>query len=490
MRACIRTFLVAWTVVASWMMSGAGLAAENRPNILWIVIEDMSPHFACYGETAIETPHLDRLAGEGLLFRNAFTTGPVCSASRSALITGMYQTSIGAHHHRSGRGTEKIRLPEGIRIVPELFQQAGYYTCNGSWPGGRGAIGKTDYNFEWNTKCYDAADWSHRKEGQPFFAQIQLEGGKLRERANWKETVERELESPTDPQRAELPPYLPSDPVILEDWAAYLDAVRYTDLQVGQILARLTDEGILDQTVIFCFTDHGISHVRAKPFCYDAGLRVPLIVRGMGVDGGEERKDLVEHIDVAASSLGRAGIPVPPSMQGRDLFADPFVSRKYAHAARDRCDETVDHIRSVRTGQFKYIRNFEPERPYLQPNTYKDNKPIVQTMRRLHAAGQLDAYQALIMAESRPPEELYDLEADPHELNNLATNRAYLAKMIEFRGELATWISTTMDAGRVPESPFLYESDMKVYIDGIARRDPERAREIEKNIALMRARRR
>jgi len=164
-------------------------ASADRPNILWLIVEDMSANFSCYGETQIKTPHVDQLAAQGVQFNKAFVTAPVCSAARSALITGMYQTSIGAHHHRSGRGPVKIHLPKGIKTIPELFQAAGYYTCNGEIKNRPGRIAKTDYNFSYSDTIYDGNDWSGRKEGQPFFAQIQLKGGKMRHGSSFKKQV-------------------------------------------------------------------------------------------------------------------------------------------------------------------------------------------------------------------------------------------------------------------------------------------------------------
>src|SRR5262249_21610877 len=159
-------------------------------------------------------------------FRRAYVTAPVCSPCRSALITGMYQTSIAAHHHRSGRGTEKILLPNGVEPLPVLMKRAGYYTAIGGVRPNQNQLGQTDYNFEGAEKMYDGNDWSGRRPDQPFFMQVQLPGGKYRERPNWLETVRSELGTPTSPESVQLPPYYPRDPVILEDWARYLDAVR------------------------------------------------------------------------------------------------------------------------------------------------------------------------------------------------------------------------------------------------------------------------
>lgn len=455
----------------------------DRPNILWIVVDDMSANFSCYGETRVRTPHVDRLAREGTLFRRAFVTAPVCSPCRSALITGMYQTSIGAHHHRSGRGVEKIHLPEGVVPVPVLFKKAGYYTCIGNAPGRGKGMGKTDYNFEWDRAMYDGADWSGRRPGQPFFMQVQLQGGKHRHARGWGQTVRRQLGGVTEPEAVALPPYYPRDPVLLKDWAEYLDAVRMTDKEVGDVLARLEAEGLLERTVIFFLTDHGISHARGKQFLYDEGIHVPLVVRGPGIERGRIREDLVEHIDVAAASLGRAGIEIPRGMQGRDLFAPGHRPREAVFAARDRCDETVDRIRSVRTDRYKYIRNFYPGRPHLQPNRYKDHKEIVQRLRELHAQGKLDELpEKLLFAPVRPAEELYDLREDPYETRNLAADPAFRGILEDLRSRLERWMEETGDRGRTPEPEAMYDSDMAVYL-GESRGSA--AEELRRNIELM-----
>ncbi|MBM3860009.1 MAG: sulfatase [Verrucomicrobia bacterium] len=458
-------------------------AASPKPNILWIIMDDVGVEFPCYGEKAIQTPNVDRLAREGTLFTRAIITAPVCSPSRSAMITGMYQTSIGAHQHRSGRGTEKIHLPPGIEPAPALFQRAGYYTCNVPYDRKGKGIGKTDYNFEWDENIYDGNDWAGRKPGQPFFAQIQLLGGKLRE-SNWlTDIAPKALGALTPPERVTLPPYYPRDPVLLEDWAHYLDCLRYCDLQVGDILKRLEDEGVLEQTLIIFMGDHGISHAREKQFLYDGGIRIPFIVRGPGIARGAVRNDLIEHIDMAATSLAWAGIAIPDRMQARDIFGKNYRKRDAAFAARDRCDETVERIRCVRTDRFKYIRNFHPQRPLLQPNAYKDGKPIIQRLRELHAQGKLSPMQEQVLfSPTRPVEELYDLQADPFETKNLAADSKHRRTLEMLRARMDRWMRETGDHG--PESERMYDSDMAVYLQAMRKR-PERHRIIEENIRQM-----
>ena len=361
--------------------------------------------------------------------------------------------------------------------MPQLFQQAGYFTSNGGYPEMK--VGKTDYNFQYPLNCYDGTDWKMRKEGQPFFAQIQLWGGKIRDAEKQLAQARKKLGNITPTDNLPLPPYYPRTPGILDDWAATLDAVRITDAHVGEIIEHLRTEGILDQTIIFFITDHGVSHGRGKQFLYDEGTHIPFIVSGPGLPKGQRRKDLIEHIDMAAMSLALANIPLPITMQARNVLAADYQLRDATFSARDRADETVDHIRSVRTDRFKYIRNFLPQRPYLQPNDYKDHKPCVIALRAAEAAGQLNDVQQLLFAKTRPPEELYDLAADPWEVKNLAADPAHAKTLLELRAKLDQWIEKTNDQGRFPESEASYDSNMAAYLG----KKPKP--EIMKNIELM-----
>lgn len=491
----MKRILLLAALISSFFVPHSSFSA--LPNVLWFVVDDMSPSFSCYGETLIQTPAVDKLAAEGTKFTRAYVTAPVCSTCRSALITGMYQTTIGAHHHRSGRGEMKIHLPPDVTPVPVQFQKAGYYTCigsglpgqdncgmpfgNGKKKGGGSRLGKTDYNFEWDPKMYDSHDWAEHG-GKPFFMQVQLHGGKLREgdekaRVAFKQRVIAELGSATDPQKVTLPPYYPRDPVLLEDWALYLDSARMTDLHVGRVIARLETEGLLENTLIIFMTDHGISHARGKQFLYDEGAHIPFIVRGPGVMKGAVRDDLVMQIDMAAMSLAAAGIPIPATMQGRDILAKDHQPRQAIFAARDRCDETVEHLRSTRTDRFLYIRNFLPQRPHLQPNAYKDGKAIVQTLRSLHSEGKLPSIsEDLLFSSTRQAEELYDYQADPFQLTNLAANPDFKTELESHRAQMDRWVKQSGDKG--PESEAMYDSDMVEYT---RKKNPE----VEKNIALM-----
>lgn len=457
-------------LIASWALAIlplAGASASVRPNIVWVVSEDQSDHYGPYGETLAKTPNIDRMAAEGAMFTRAFVTAPVCSPSRSALVTGMYQTTIGAHNHRSGRGEIEIRLPGDVEPVPAILRRAGYYVTNGRYgDDGRLGRGKTDYNFEYASDLYDGPDWAGRAEGQPFFAQIQLRGGKRRNQRTL-EPLKGVRTNGIPPGKVKLPPYYPDHPKLRTDWAQYLESVEHVDWEVGRILERLEREGVARNTVVFFLTDHGVSHARGKQFLSEEGSKVPLVVRAPGrIEPGMVREDLVAHIDVAASSLAFAGIEIPGWMEGRPLFGLGARPREYVVSARDRCDETVDRIRSVRTARFKYIRNFVPERPHLQPNRYKDAKAVIETLRTLREEGGLDALSERMFFADRPAEELYDLREDPWEMRNIAAEAGHQSTLRKMRSVLKLWIEETGDRGETFETAAEYGADMAVYTRG------------------------
>jgi N-sulfoglucosamine sulfohydrolase len=432
--------------------------ADSRPNILWILSEDISPELSCYGTPEVQTPNLDKLAGRGIRFTNAFTTAPVCSASRSAMITGMFQTSIGAHNHRSHRD-DGYTLPEPVRLITEYFRGAGYFTANvkTAAQGVKGS-GKTDFNFKFKN-AFDGSDWNQRKAGQPFFAQLSISithrGG------HWK-NLREQLKNPVDPDKIKLPPYYPDHPVARKDWATYLDSIQVMDGYVGKILKRLDDENLADNTVVIFIGDHGRCHVRGKQWLYDGGIHIPLIVRWPGkLEAGQVCDELVSSIDISATALKIAGVEPPRHIEGK-VFLEPGANgswktvnqHEFIIAARDRCDETVDRIRCVRNKQYKYIRNFMPERPYTQRNDYKEQSyPMLNLMKELHAQGKLTPVQELFMAPRKPVEELYDIRNDPYEINNLAASPEHQQTIRKMRAILERWIEETGDKGRFPEKP-------------------------------------
>jgi len=453
-----RQFLKSLSVTSLGLASGLinlnACSSNPQPNILWIIGEDVSQDLNCYGEHLAHTPNLDKLAMGGMRFTNAFTTAPVCSASRSALMTGMYQTSIGAHNHRSHRD-DNYQLPIGVNVITKYFREAGYFTANikTAAPGIEGTV-KTDWNFSFENP-FDGDDWNQRREGQPFFAQVNFpEAHRI---------FKKSESNPINPADVKLPPYYPDHPITREDWALYLDTIKHLDNKVGAILKRLENEGLSDNTIVFFFGDHGRAMPRAKQWLYDPGIRIPLIIRWPGhIKAGAVNENLISAIDITATSMKIAGIPFPEKLEGRDFLGNDASNREYIIAARDRCDETVDRIRCVRTKKFKYIKNFFPERPYLQLNRYKETEyPTLRLMRRLHLAGKLNSDQEKFLASTRPPEELYDIQNDPFELNNLAANPEFNDTLTNLREILINWIKKTGDKGEIPEDPEVPQKYLK-----------------------------
>ena len=395
---------------------------SSRPNILWILAEDLGPQLHCYGYPIVNTPNLDQFASEGARFARAFTTAPVCSASRSAFNTGVYQTTTGAHNHRSHR-KDGYALPNGVELITERLRRQGYFTANILKVTDEvSGAGKTDFNFT-APKPFDGTHWRERKAGQPFFAQINFrethKGPAFKEARTQKKLV--------DPASIPLPPYYADHPVIRDEMANYLDTVNLLDRKVGVLLEELKKDGLLDQTVIFFMGDNGRCLLRGKQWLYDAGIHVPMMLRWPGVvKPATVREDPVLSLDMTATTLMAAGIPLPELFHGRPLYGKGHGAegkqRDYIVAARDRCDMTVDRIRCVRDKQYKYIRNFMPERPYTQFNNYIETQyPTLNVMKKLHAEGKLNTTQQLFMAPRKPDVEFYDVVADPHEVNNLAT---------------------------------------------------------------------
>jgi arylsulfatase A-like enzyme len=428
----------------------AAMPAQNRtkPNILWILSEDMSPQLACYGEPLIRTPNLDGMARDGVRFQNAFTTAPVCSASRSALATGMYQTTIGSHNHRT---LMKKPLPSGVRHFCDYLREAGYYTVLAK--GGA----KTDYNFI-DDKPFDANEWKDRPAGRPFFAQMTLnESHKMS--GGWPRA--RKLMPRIDPEKIELPPYWPDHPIARDEYANYLEAIQLVDQRLGEVFSRLEKEGLADNTVVFFMGDNGSCLFRGKQFLYEAGIRVPLIVRWPGkLKAGTVREDLVSGIDVTAAILSAAGLQVPANFHGRDILAPDAKPREHIFAARDRCDIATERMRCVRDSRYKYIRNFLPGIPYMQPNPYKEEQYATwNLLKRLKAENRLNDAQILFTAASKPVEELYDLQSDPHEIRNLAKDSGHAARLKAMRTLVDDWVKDTGDQGHIMEDPVpIYDS--------------------------------
>lgn len=424
----------------------------TRPNILWITCEDMSPDLGCYGDAYARSPTIDRLAAEGQRFTRVFTHAGVCAPSRSGIITGMYPSTLGTQHMRS-RGLP----PSEVRCFPEYLREAGYFCTNNN---------KTDYNFDVPAAAWDEngkqAHWRHRRPGQPFFAVFNLTVThesqiRVNEAAYQRNTARLQPADRHDPAGATLPPYYPDTPVVRRDWARYHDNITAMDLQVADRLAELAADGLAEETIVFFFSDHGRGLTRAKRWLYDSGLHVPLVVRWPGqLAAGSVNNRLVAFVDLAPTVLRLAGVSVPSHMQGQPFLGGNLPEpRQYVFGARDRMDERYDLIRYVRDARYKYIRNYEPWKPYAQHIAYAEQMPTLREMRRLHAAGELRGAAALFFRPEKPREELYDTEADPHEVVDLATRPEHEATLRRLRAAHGKWSRETHDLGLVPE-PILY----------------------------------
>jgi arylsulfatase A-like enzyme len=430
------------------------LTAAERPNILWLIAEDLGPHLSCYGTREVSTPVLDGLSREGMRFTRYYTTAPVCSSSRSAFNTGMYQTTLGAHHHRSHRD-DGYTLPAGVKLISKRLSEAGYFTANvKDLPPESGFKGtaKTDWNFSPPEKPFDSARWDDLKTHQPFYAQV-----------NFQET-HRTFHAPpkADPEKVEVPPYYPNHDITRKDWAQYLDAAMELDRKIGKIVELLKRDGLWENTVICFVGDNGAAHVRAKQFCYEEGLHVPFILRWpsgvtapAGYTSGQVSDRLLMSIDLTATSLSWGGITKPEDMQGQVFLGEQAEApREYVFGARDRCDMTVFRLRTVRDARYRYIRNFTPDRPFLQHNEYKEKQyPVWNLIKELAAQDKLTPEQAVLAAPTMPAEELYDLATDPHQMKNLVNSNTpeHRAALERLSGVLKEWIEQTHDQGRIPE---------------------------------------
>lgn len=435
-RHCIQLFSSSLILAVLSCGSGIVSAAADRPNVLWIFAEDTSPWMGCYGYEVNDghTPNIDSLAHRGVRFAHAFVPAPVCSACRSALIVGQNQIRFGAHEHRSSRGPVDIPLPNGVKLLPQLMKESGYFTFN---------LGKTDYNFVWDQDAtYSLMQrrrtpipWDKITNAQPFFGQIQTAGGK-------NNTSKFPENRKTDPQAVSVPPDYPQTDLYREIVAEHFDSIRMDDNFIGEILSGLEEHGLSDNTIVVYFSDHGANHlVRHKQMPTEGGLHVPFIIAGPReyVPGQQVRDDLIDMLDLSATTLAWAGIEIPEWYEGQDLFGEIVRPRIYVAAAKDRLDHTIDRVRTVRTDRYRYTRNYKTDRIFLQPQ-YRDPKDYVKVLRRDYAEGTLPPKLAEIYFGERPAEELYDVHRDPHQLNNLAENPKYAATLAKHRRYLDEWL--------------------------------------------------
>lgn len=441
------------------------------PNILWISTHDINPHLGTYtgvwpGAEYATTPNLDRLAGQGAVYENAFASAPVCAPSRSAIYTGCFPTAIGTMHMR----TKAVPPPE-VKLFTEYFRAAGYYTTN-NW--------FTDFQVQTPPTAFDdcspTAHWRARpSSGTPFFAafqgmithesQIYLDDEAFAARTSRVRPEERH-----DPDSAPLPPYYPDTPVFRRAWARYHDLITEMDYWAGDLLQQLEEDGLADDTLVVFWSEHGLGMPRAKRWANEAGLREPLIVRWPGkVEAGSRRTELIQLMDLAPTMLSVAGLDIPEHMHGKPFLArdGSFLQQnELTFGGRDRMDEQEDASRTVRDARYRYIRHLHPDRSPMQHCEYPDRSATWRELRRLASeeAGQLargeardrlTTLQRSVLAPSKPAEELYDVLTDPHETTDLVQDPTHREALERLREAIEEWTSTYGDLGRVPESELI-----------------------------------
>ncbi len=453
------------------LLCSSSATAADRPNILLLMAEDMSPRVGAFGDTVAVTPNLDALAAEGVRYTNTFTTAGVCAPSRAAHILGMHQVATGTQHMRSSTrpaGGYFSVPPEEVKAYPELLRAAGYYTYTDS---------KLDYQFSgtlagsgppsiWDRDWAEAQDWRRRPAGQPFFGFISFgvthESGVFRPLGNWPQSpihfvmqvmrwwrLEQPVEEVVDPADVILPPYYPDTPTVRGDVARHYNNIAHMDGEVGAVLAQLEADGLAESTIVIWTTDHGDGLPRAKRELFDSGIKVPMIIRWPeayrpdGVAPGQVDARLISFVDLGPTLLSLAGVAVPGYMHGRD-FTGAAV-RNYVYASRDRIDEVPDRQRAVRDRQYKYVRSWHPEQPGGHALKFRDNADMVREMRALYMAGELDAAQRQWF-EAPGAERLFDLGRDPWEINDVSKDTDYAAVLERMRKEMDDWQSRVGDS--------------------------------------------
>ncbi len=446
-RICLLSFLLGLSLLANGQTDSL-----PPPNILWIVSEDNSPLIGAYGDTFAITPNIDRLATEGVLYENAFASAPVCAPTRSTLITGMYANSMGTQHMRSGNA-----IPAFIKFFPRYLREVGYYCTNNV---------KKDYNTDDQEEAWDEssgkATYQNRPTEKPFFSVFNFTTS---HESSVHEPIQRLVH---DREMVPIPPYHPRTEEMKHDWAQYYDQVTMMDAQVGKVLQDLEASGLADNTIVFYYSDHGGVLGRSKRFLFESGLRVPLVIRfpekykHLAPSAANTRTDrLVTFVDFAPTVLSLAGVSVPEYMQGSAFLGkQEQAPSEYAFAFRGRMDEVYDMSRSVRDKQFRYTRNYMPHRIYGQYLGYLWRAPSMASWESAYRAGELNAVQSAFW-EPKPPEELYDVTTDPHNVRNLATDPQYQADLERLRAAEAAWVRRIRDAGFLPEAEMMARAQEK-----------------------------
>ena len=444
-----------------------GLAVAQQPNIIWLTCEDISPSLSMYGDSTAQTPNLDRLASESIIYSNAFATVGVCAPSRSSIITGMYPTSIGTQHMRTGKDVHgwgkrdytqssmakdinndsiplySVVTPADVKCFTEYLREAGYYCSNNA---------KTDYQFASPITAWDAngkdAHWQNRKEGQPFFAVFNYDV--THESKIWKN---KDLPLTVDPKLVPLPTYYPDNSVVRKDVARNYANIELLDLQIGEMLKELEDAGLLENTIVFFYSDHGGPLPRGKREHYDSGLKVPFLVRLPDQKKKKYTDELISFVDLAPTILSLAGVDIPDNMQGQAFLGikKSIIPRTHIFGSGDRFDEFTDRIRVARDKQFLYVRNYYPELPAYKDIGYRKNIDMTNEILKLKDNGQLNEAQNYWFRKEKTSEEFYNCKADPENLHNLIEDKKCEKKIEAMRKEMDEWQANVGDMGSIPE---------------------------------------
>lgn len=442
------------------------ISQSDKPNILWITCEDISPDLPVYGDYTAKTPNLDALAEESVVYDNVFATVGVCAPNRSSIITGMQPISIGTMHMRTGKDVigwgnreyeetdrkdiegNPIRqysavIPSEVKCFTEYLRAEGYYCTNNP---------KTDYQFaapisSWDENGRDA-HWHGRAEGQPFFSVFNIDD--THESKLWKYSDKPLTVKPED---VPVPPYFPDNDITRQTIARHYSNIEIMDKKVGEIIAQLKEEGLYDNTIIFFYSDHGGPLPREKRAIYDSGLKIPLMIKGLGKAGRSER--MISMIDFAPTVLSLAGIDPPEYMDGKSFAGKyPTEPRKYIVGSSDRFDEVTDRMRAIRTKDYLYIFNFYPEKTRYKNISYRMQVPMMPKFIEMRDKGELDSIQR-IWFSTKGQEELYDVHADPYNIMNIANNSEAQSVLKEHRELLHDYLFSHKDLGEIPENKLI-----------------------------------